>query len=127
MSASSAALRYARTHEWAKQESDGTFRVGISDHAQEALGDLVYLELPEVGRQVAVGETCAVVESVKAASDVHSPLSGEIVAVNQDLATSPEQVNHAPYEAWLFAIKPADLSELNRLLDAESYRATAEE
>ncbi|MDD2769499.1 MAG: glycine cleavage system protein GcvH [Methylococcus sp.] len=127
MSATPAALRYAHTHEWAKQESDGTVRVGISDHAQETLGDLVYLELPEVGRQVAAGEACAVVESVKAASDVHSPLSGEIVAVNQDLATSPEQVNHSPYEAWLFTIKPADLSELNRLLDAESYRATAEE
>lgn len=122
-----AGLKYAKTHEWARQEPDGTVKVGISDHAQEALGDLVYLELPAIGRRVGAGEACAVVESVKAASDVNSPLSGEIVARNEALADSPEQVNQSPYEAWLFAVKPDDISELDRLLDAEGYRAVAED
>jgi glycine cleavage system H protein len=122
-----AGLKYAKTHEWARQEPDGTVKVGISNHAQEALGDLVYLELPAVGRRVAAGEACAVVESVKAASDVNSPLSGEIVARNEALADSPERVNQSPYEAWLFAVKPDDISELDRLLDAEGYRAVAED
>ncbi|UZR27562.1 glycine cleavage system protein GcvH [Methylococcus mesophilus] len=122
-----AGLKYAKTHEWARQEPDGTVKVGISDHAQEALGDLVYLELPAIGRRVGAGEACAVVESVKAASDVNSPLSGEIVARNEALADSPERVNQSPYEAWLFAVKPDDISELDRLLDAEGYRAVAED
>ncbi|QJD28963.1 glycine cleavage system protein GcvH [Methylococcus geothermalis] len=121
-----AGLKYAKTHEWARQEPDGTVKVGISDHAQEALGDLVYLELPAIGRRVGAGEACAVVESVKAASDVNSPLSGEIVARNEALTDSPERVNQSPYEAWLFAVKPDDISELDRLLDAEGYRAIAE-
>ncbi|QXP85304.1 glycine cleavage system protein GcvH [Methylococcus sp. ANG] len=121
-----AGLKYAKTHEWARQEPDGTVKVGISDHAQEALGDLVYLELPAVGRRVGAGEACAVVESVKAAADVNSPLSGEIVARNEALADAPELVNQSPYEAWLFAVKPDDISELDRLLDAEGYRAVAE-
>lgn len=119
-------LKYASTHEWARREADGSVRVGISDHAQEALGDLVYLELPEVGRQVGAGEACAVVESVKAASDIYSPVSGEIIARNEGLASSPEQVNQSPYEAWLFAVKPDDAAELEKLLDAEAYRAVAE-
>lgn len=122
-----AGLKYAKTHEWARQEPDGTVKVGISDHAQEALGDLVYLELPAIGRRVGAGEACAVVESVKAASDVNSPLSGEIVARNEALADSPERVNQSPYEAWLFVVKPDDISELDRLLDAEGYRAVAED
>lgn len=122
-----AGLKYAKTHEWARQEPDGTVKVGISDHAQEALGDLVYLELPAVGRRVGAGEACAVVESVKAAADVNSPLSGEIVARNEALADAPELVNQSPYEAWLFAVKPDDISELDRLLDVEGYRAVAED
>jgi glycine cleavage system H protein len=122
-----AGLKYAQTHEWARQEPDGTVKVGISDHAQEALGDLVYLELPAIGRRVGTGEACAVVESVKAASDVNSPLSGAIVARNEALTDAPELVNQSPYESWLFAVKPDDISELDRLLDAEGYRAVVEE
>lgn len=121
-----AGLKYAKTHEWARLEADGTVKVGISDHAQEALGDLVYLELPAVGRRVRAGEACAVVESVKTAADVNSPLSGEIVARNEALADAPERVNQSPYEAWLFAVRPEDISELDRLFDAEDYRAIAE-
>ena len=119
--------KYAQTHEWARQEPDGTVKVGISDHAQEALGDLVYLELPAIGRRVGTGEACAVVESVKAASDVNSPLSGAIVARNEALTDAPELVNQSPYESWLFAVKPDDISELDRLLDAEGYRAVVEQ
>ncbi|MDF9392603.1 MULTISPECIES: glycine cleavage system protein GcvH [Methylococcus] len=121
-----AGLKYAKTHEWARLEADGTVKVGISDHAQEALGDLVYLELPAVGRRVRAGEACAVIESVKTAADVNSPLSGEIVARNEALADAPERVNQSPYEAWLFAVRPEDISELDRLFDAEHYRAIAE-
>ncbi|AAU90814.1 MULTISPECIES: glycine cleavage system protein GcvH [Methylococcus] len=122
-----AGLKYAKTHEWARLEADGTVKVGISDHAQEALGDLVYLELPAVGRRVHAGEACAVVESVKAAADVNSPLSGEIVARNEALADAPERVNQSPYEAWLFAVRPDDIGEMDQLLDAEGYRTIAEE
>ena len=115
-------LRYAETHEWVRTETDGSVTVGISDHAQEQLGDLVYVELPDAGRVVAQGEEIAVVESVKAASDVYSPLSGEVTEVNEALADTPETVNSEPYvDGWLFKLKPSDPGELESLLDAEHY------
>jgi glycine cleavage system H protein len=101
-------LKYAASHEWAKLEADGTVTIGITDHAQEALGDIVFLELPDVGRVVKAGEECAVVESVKAASDIYSPVSGEVVAANQAAVDAPESVNADAYAAWLFRIKPAN-------------------
>ena len=113
-------LSYTSSHEWVRKESDGTRTVGVSDHAQAALGDLVYIELPEVGRKVSAGEACAVVESVKAASDVYAPLSGEIVAVNADLTARPEAVNEDAYGAWLFRIRPDD-GDQPSLLDAKAY------
>lgn len=114
-------LKYAKTHEWALLENDNTVRVGITDFAQQELGDLVYVELPEVGRKVAAQEPCAVVESVKTASDIFSPVAGEIVAVNTDLADEPEQINDDAYQAWLFCVKADDLSGLDQLMDAEAY------
>ena len=119
-------LKYAKTHEWALLEQDNQVRVGITDHAQEQLGDLVYIELPELGRRVQAGEACAVVESVKAASDIYSPASGEIIDINTALSESPEAVNQGPYEAWLFRVKASSPAELDRLLDAEGYRSLAE-
>jgi len=116
-------LRYTAAHEWVRAEADGTVAIGITDHAQSALGDLVYLELPAVGRLVAADEACAVVESVKAASDVYAPLAGEIVAVNEALNDAPEQVNQDAYAAWFFKLKPADAAALARLLDAKAYEA----
>jgi glycine cleavage system H protein len=120
---------YAETHEWVRTEDDGTVTIGISDHAQEQLGDLVYVELPDVGRVVAQAEEVAVVESVKAASDIYSPLSGEVVEVNETLADIPETVNADPYvDGWLFRLQPSDLAEMDSLLDAERYaEATAED
>jgi glycine cleavage system H protein len=114
-------LKYAKTHEWALLEDDNTVRVGITDFAQQELGDLVYIELPELGRKVAAQEQCAVVESVKTASDLFSPVAGEIVAVNAALADEPEQVNDDAYQAWLFCVKADNLSDLDRLMDAEAY------
>jgi glycine cleavage system H protein len=115
-------LRYTATHEWIEDEGDGTIRVGITDHAQALLGDMVYVELPEVGREVEAGEECAVVESVKAASDVYSPVSGEIVEVNEALAEGPDLVNKDPYgEGWLFRIQVSEEADLDELLDAEGY------
>lgn len=114
-------LRYAESHEWVRQEADGSITVGITDHAQEALGDIVFLELPEAGKKLNAGDTCAVVESVKAASDIYAPISGEIIAANNELTNSPEAVNTGPYEAWLFKIKPSDASQVNQLLDAAGY------
>ena len=114
--------RYRDTHEWAKLE-DGLVVVGITDYAQGELGDVVYVELPEVGREVEAGEAVAVIESVKTASDIYAPVSGEIVAVNEALAEHPEKVNEDPYgEGWLFKIKPKDPTELEALLDAEAYK-----
>jgi glycine cleavage system H protein len=114
-------LRYTESHEWIRREDDGSFTIGITDHAQAALGDLVYVELPKAGRSVAAGEACAVVESVKAASDVYAPLAGEIVAGNDELAGAPEKVNENAYAAWLFRLRPADASALSQLLDATAY------
>lgn len=114
-------LKYSSTHQWAKQETDGRVTVGITDHAQAELGDLVFVDLPEVGNSVQAGRPCMVVESVKSASDVHAPVSGEIVEINRAVADRPEQINDQPYEAWLLRIHPADPSELDALLDAEAY------
>jgi glycine cleavage system H protein len=124
MSKVPADLRYLKTHEWARLEPDGTVTVGISDHAQQALGDLVFAEVPEAGRRVTAGEACAVVESVKAASDVYSPVTGEVVAGNVDLGGQPELINRDPYGAgWLMRIRPEDKSQFGALLDAGAYEA----
>ncbi len=121
-------LKYAKTHEWARLEDDGTVTVGISDHAQELLGDLVFVELPEAGTSVSTGKECAVVESVKAASDVYAPVSGKITETNAALADSPEIVNSDPYgEGWLFRMKPSDAGELDLMLDAKAYEQAAAE
>jgi glycine cleavage system H protein len=115
-------LKYLDSHEWARVEQDGTVTIGISDHAQGALGDLVFVEVPEIGKSLSKGGAAAVVESVKAASDVYSPLSGEVVAANDSLGSSPELVNSDPYGAgWLFKIKPSNSAELQQLLDAKAY------
>lgn len=115
-------LKYADTHEWLRAEGDGTVTIGITDHAQAALGDLVYVDLPAPGRTVGVGEACAVVESVKAASDVYAPIAGEIVASNTSLAGTPEAVNEDAYAAWLFRLRPADASALSAFMDADAYK-----
>lgn len=117
-------LKYTDSHEWIRSESDGTVTVGITDHAQEALGDLVFVELPAVGRKLQADEACAVVESVKAASDVYAPVGGEIVAVNDALTSAPEQVNQDAYAAWLFRLRPSDPGALAQLLDAAAYTKT---
>ncbi len=118
-----AELRFAESHEWARLETDGTVTVGISDHAQEALGDVVFVELTEVGKVFAAGEQSGVVESVKAASDIYAPVSGEVIAINEDLSGSPELLNSDPYGAWIFKLKPSDKAELDKLLDAAGYKA----
>lgn len=121
-------LKYLPSHEWARVESDGTVTVGISDHAQEALGDVVYVETPEVGTEVSAGDEAGVVESVKAASDIFSPVSGEVIAVNEALEEAPETVNGSPYDdGWFFRVKPSDLSELDDALDADGYRQAIED
>ncbi|MBU6492577.1 glycine cleavage system protein GcvH [Pandoraea sp.] len=117
-------LKYTESHEWVRREADGTLTIGITDHAQEALGDIVFLELPDAGRQVTVGEAVAVIESVKAASDIYAPVAGEIVASNGDLAGTPDQVNSDAYGAWLFKIKPADASAVEKLMSAEAYASS---
>lgn len=116
-------LRYVASHEWIRLEADGSVTVGITDHAQEALGDVVYVELPEVGKQLASGQEAGVVESVKAASDIYAPISGEVLAVNEALADAPEQVNGEPYQAWFFKLQPSNPAELEELLDAAGYQA----
>ena len=122
-------LKYLDSHEWVRVESDGTVTVGISDHAQGALGDLVFVEVPEVGKALSKGGAAAVVESVKAASDVYSPVSGEVIANNSEaLSATPELVNSDPYgQGWLFKIKPSNKSELGGLLDAKAYGKVVEE
>ncbi|MBU9812824.1 glycine cleavage system protein GcvH [Rahnella sp. SL6] len=121
-------LKYASSHEWIRSEGNGIYTVGITEHAQELLGDMVFVDLPEVGREVAAGEDCAVAESVKAASDIYSPISGEIIAVNAELEGSPELVNSEPYDTgFLFQIKASDESELANLLDAQAYSASIED
>ena len=115
-------LKYTPSHEWVRIETDGTLTVGITHHAQDLLGDMVFIEPPAVGRALSKGEECAVVESVKAASDVYAPVSGEVIAANGDVESSPEQVNKDAYAAWLFKIKPADAGEVASLLDAAAYQ-----
>ncbi|WP_434696477.1 glycine cleavage system protein GcvH [Pseudomonas sp. Z1-14] len=117
-----AELRFAESHEWARLEADGTVTVGISDHAQEALGDVVFVELTEVGKVFAAGDQAGVVESVKAASDIYAPISGEVIAINEELSGSPELLNSDPYGAWIFKLKPSDKAELDKLLDAAGYK-----
>lgn len=118
-----AELRFAESHEWARLETDGTVTVGISDHAQQALGDVVFVELAEVGKVFTAGDAAGVVESVKAASDIYAPVSGEVIAVNEELADSPEQLNEQPYDAWIFKLKPSSQADLDKLLDAAGYKA----
>jgi glycine cleavage system H protein len=119
-------LRYTRSHEWLRQLPDGSVEIGISDHAQEALGDLVFVELPELGRRLSAGEPCAVVESVKAASDIFAPIAGTVVATNEKLAHAPELINREPYAAgWLMRLKPQSEQPLSTLLSAQEYEAIA--
>jgi glycine cleavage system H protein len=121
-------LKYTKSHEWVREDEDGSVLVGITDHAQSALGDLVFVEPPEAGSEVAAGDACAVVESVKAASDVYSPVTGEVTESNDALADSPELVNQDPYgDGWIMRIQLSDPSELGELLDAEAYGATLED
>ena len=118
-------LKFLSSHEWARLEDDGTVTVGISDHAQDLLGDIVFIELPEVGKEVEAEGDAAIVESVKAASDVYTPISGEIIEVNSALEEQPETVNGSPYDdGWFFKVKPTDLDALGDALDAEAYQAS---
>ncbi len=119
-------LKYSATHQWARRESDGTVTVGITDHAQEMLGDVVFVDSPKVGSKVKQAEVCGVIESVKAASDIYAPVSGEVIAVNAELADTPEKVNQDPYAAWMFRVKPANAAELDALLDAAAYQKIAD-
>lgn len=121
-------LKYAASHEWVKSNDDGTVTIGITDHAQELLGDLVFVELPEEGTELTAGEQCAVVESVKAASDVYAPISGEVVAINADLEGEPELVNTAPFEGgWMFRVKLSSPEQLDDLMDADAYLASLDD
>ncbi|MFD2112174.1 glycine cleavage system protein GcvH [Thiorhodococcus fuscus] len=121
-------LRYTKTHEWVKDNGDGTLTVGITDHAQEALGDIVFVEAPEAGRALDAEEACAVVESVKAASDIYSPLAGEVIESNAALTDTPDAINVSPYgDGWIFRISPADMSAFDALLDAAAYEKVVED
>ncbi len=121
-------VKYVATHEWARLEEDGTVTVGITDHAQDALGDVVYVELPEIDQTVGGGDEAGVVESVKAASDIYAPVAGTVVAVNEALEDEPEKVNQDPFgDGWFFKLAPGDPGELEDLLDAESYQEICEE
>jgi glycine cleavage system H protein len=119
-------LKYTATHEWVKTEADGTITVGITDHAQELLGDMVYVEAPEAGRKLKAKQECAVVESVKAAADVYAPVSGEVVAANGELDGAPEKINSDPYGAWIFRMKPDNAADVAALLDAAAYQTVVD-
>ena len=119
-------LKYTPSHEWVRVEADGTLTVGITHHAQDLLGDMVFIENPAAGRTLTKGEECAVVESVKAASDVYAPVAGEVIAANAEVEASPESVNKDAYAAWMFKIKPANPADVNELLDATAYRKLVE-
>ncbi|NND66811.1 MAG: glycine cleavage system protein GcvH [Halioglobus sp.] len=128
MSQTPSELKYAASHEWARLEEDGTVTVGITDHAQDALGDVVFVELPDVGSALAASDEAGVVESVKAASDIYAPVAGEVIAINDALEDAPETVNSDPYnDGWFFKLQPSDTSELDALLSAEDYQAQCEE
>jgi glycine cleavage system H protein len=116
-----ATLKYTESHEWIRKEADGTITVGITEFAQDALGDIVFVELPKVGHSYTAGDDAAVVESVKAASDIYAPVSGEVTAVNEAVAGAPESINTNAYDAWLFKMKPADAAAIDALLDADAY------
>jgi glycine cleavage system H protein len=118
-------LRYTASHEWVRREADGTLAVGITDHAQEQLGDIVFVEAPQVGRKVAAGEAVGVVESVKAASDIYAPVAGEIVGANADLGGEPQLVNEDAFAAWIYRIKPSNAADVDKLLDAAAYEKSA--
>ena len=119
-------LKYTKSHEWVHLEDDGTATIGITPHAQELLGDMVFVETPAVGRQLKQGDECAVVESVKAAADVYAPITGEVTAANQELASAPEKINQDAYAAWLFRLKPANTADLEKLLDSAGYQKLLE-
>lgn len=128
MSNTPSELKYASSHEWARLEDDGTVTVGITDHAQDALGDVVFVELPEVGATLTAGEEAGVVESVKAASDIYSPIGGEVIAINDTLEDSPEIINDSPYDdGWFYKLQPNHPDELNNLMDADAYDALCED
>lgn len=118
-------LKYTETHEWVGSEADGTLAIGITDHAQEVLGDIVFLELPPVGKRYAKGEPCAVIESVKAAADINMPVAGVVVAANDALVQAPQQVNADAYAAWMFRIKPDNAADIGGLMDAAAYAGHA--
>ena len=121
-------LRYTQSHEWVRQEDDGTVTIGVTDHAQGLLGDLVFVELPEVGSDMSAGEACCVVESVKAASDVYMPISGEILAINEALADAPEIINDSAFDdGWLMKVQPSAEQELDNLMDADAYQEEIDE
>lgn len=119
-------LKYTSSHEWLRREADGSVSIGITQHAQEQLGDVVFVDNPQPGRRVQQGEECGVIESVKAAGDIHAPVSGEIIAANAELADAPEKINEDPYAAWMFRIKPSDPAQIDALLDAAGYLKTVE-
>jgi len=119
-------LKYTASHEWVKTEADGTITIGITQHAQELLGDMVFVEAPAVGRKLKAKEECAVVESVKAAADVYAPVAGEVVAVNSELDSAPEKINADPYGAWIFKLKPDNAADVNGLMDAAAYQAAVD-
>ena len=121
-------LKFLESHEWARIEDDGTVTVGISNHAQELLGDIVFVELPEAGSNIEIKASVAVVESVKAASDVYTPISGKVMEVNEDLVSNPEIINSSPYnQGWFFKVKPQNINELNEMLDLEAYKKFSQE
>ena len=119
-------LKYTKSHEWVKPEEDGTITIGITHHAQELLGDMVFVEIPQVGRQLKQGEECAVVESVKAAADVYAPITGEVIETNSELESAPEKINQDTYSAWLYKLKPSNIADLSELLDSTEYQKVLE-
>ena len=119
-------LKYTKSHEWVKLEENGTVTTGITNHAQGLLGDMVFVEIPQVGRHLKQGEECAVVESVKAAADVYAPISGEVITINPELESAPEKINEDSYSAWLYKIKPSNVADLNDLLDSAGYQKVLE-
>lgn len=119
-------LKYTASHEWVKTDADGTISVGITQHAQELLGDMVFVEAPEVGRKLKAKEECAVVESVKAAADIYAPVSGVVTAVNSELDSTPESINSAPYHTWIFAMKPDNAADVAALMDAGAYQTVVD-
>ena len=119
-------LKYTKSHEWVKLEEDGTAMIGITHHAQELLGDMVFVEIPQVGRHLKQGEECAVVESVKAAADVYAPISGEVITTNPEIESAPEKINQDAYSAWLYKLKPSNTADLGELLDSTGYQKVLE-